>query len=151
MTDQEDMEHMKVYLEQVKADGKAARDRVVGGAPYLSTSKVEPVKRKHDPQVCGLSADTDCDNCRAKTMEYRRRELRLGDLQALEERLKKGGIDVGTFSDLVWMHIHAAIDRKVEELVKEHVERILNDCSVVSVIRGIRYDSKPASQAEGWD
>lgn len=106
--------------------------------------------RKHDPNVCGIDPATDCDNCRPHTLAYRQRELQLGNINDLKARLEKGGIDVETFADLLWIHIAGAVERKCEEIVRHHVETTLANASIISVIRGIHH-REPESKPEQWD
>lgn len=118
---------------------------------------METVKRSHDPNVCGIDPATDCDNCRPHTLRYRQRELRLGDVQFLQGKLEKAGINVGTFVDMIWLHIAESVERRIDESVRDIIGKILEDATIISTIRGVHHNrpEKPkkakVAEEERWD
>ena len=89
----------------------------------------------HDPELCGLSPDTACPQCRPRTVAYHRRQHHLGKLAELEERLVKAGIDVDDFADLLWMRLVPSIDEQVKKIMLETIQMAMKDMRIIGRIQ----------------
>ncbi len=89
----------------------------------------------HDPRKCKCDTDSGC-NCQCpKCLAYIATRVHLSRLAALSDRLKKSGIDIEDFADLVWIHIEATIEAKISKIATEQVKAALRGVKLISAVK----------------
>ncbi len=96
----------------------------------------------HDPELClcgtdgpwpsvgGPACTCECEQCTAR----RRRVNYLWSLDALAERLERGGVPPANLADLLWIYQRSAIESVVHEIVGAAVRQALDDSAFVTRI-----------------
>jgi hypothetical protein len=69
-----------------------------------------------DHAGCGVNPQTDCEECRPRTIQLRR-------LEHLEERLRKADIFVRDLAELIWIWLEPVIEERFERIAKEAVRQ----------------------------
>ena len=77
---------------------------------------------KIDHSGCGANPQTDCDECRPRTIQLRR-------LYHLEERLRKADIFVRDLAELIWIWLEPLIDQRFQRIVREQVRLMFRNLS----------------------
>lgn len=90
----------------------------------------------HDPEICGISPETDCPKCRPRTVSYQRRQDHLQRLDAIAQRLAQAGIDVDDFADMLWMRIQPALEEEVKKIMLDTIKMAMKDLRVIGRLEG---------------
>ena len=79
----------------------------------MSEPMTSPIRHS---EACGVNPQTDCQDCKPHTIHLR-------TLEALEERLRKGGVPVRDLAELIWYWLEPLIGERIEAIANERAER----------------------------
>lgn len=96
---------------------------------------------RHDPSLCFCGDPKGCF-CPCKVCREREKAAEsLGKMSALEDRLRKAGIDLDILADLIWMRAEHYIEERIETLARQAIKTQLKGIRLTATVWGVDTDS----------
>jgi hypothetical protein len=89
----------------------------------------------HDAGLCKCDVDNGCSCPCPKCRAYIAARVQGMRLLALEERLKNAGIEIEDFADLIWAHMEATIEARMERIAKQEIAAGLKGLKLISAVK----------------